>query len=303
MNPTDYDNTCTNPLALCKTTNKEQFWLDNPAELYNHYTNFIPKYEMTRNQQLNAITRFCIYMIILLLIFNRGEYILILPISVLIIVVLFKKLHTTDVFGQNKELDKILDIRKSKEDFDKYLKSKEYAQDGDVVYKTSVEMQKEEDDAKGYIVEAGYYDSDNKLHIGKIEKPSNYLRNNTKNLYTVDELKDYEKNTCRKPTVDNPFMNPSITEYGNGDPPAACNSNDDEIKESIKVNFDHQLFRNVGDVWERENSQRQFYTMPNTAIPNNQVEFAKWLYKLPASSNCKEEGNCLRYDDLRIRTR
>lgn len=300
---TSYTNTCDNPLALCKTSNKEQFWLDDPSELYKHYTNFMPKYEMTRNQQLNAVTRLCIFMIIIILLFNRGEYILILPISILIIVILFKKFHSTDIYGQNKELNKVLLIRQTKEDQLNSLKKKEYAQDGDIKLKTPLEMEEELNKNKNYTVETGYYDSDNVLHIGKKQNPSNYLREDTKSLYTVDELKDYEKNTCRRPTNDNPMMNPSATEFDAGDPPAACNADDDDIKESIKVNFNHQLFRNVDELWERENSQRQFYTMPNTSIPNNQVEFAKWLYKLPPSDNCKEDNNCLRYDDVRFRTR
>src|SRR5690242_12724170 len=91
-----YSNSCGDPLELCKISDKEQFWLDDPTELYknDNYMKFVPKYEMTRNQQLNAITRFCIYMIIIILAFNRGEYLLILPISLLIIAILFKKFHT-----------------------------------------------------------------------------------------------------------------------------------------------------------------------------------------------------------------
>jgi len=299
---TTYDNTCNNPLALCKTSDKEQFWLDNPSELLQHYTSFVPKYEMTRNQQLNAITRFCIYMIILILAFNRGEYVLILPISVLIMTVLFKKFHTTDIYGQSKELNKILTIRQNKEDHEEYLKQREYAQDGDPHLKTYQEMESEIEGQKNYTLKTGYYDSDNVLHMGGMEKPSNYLRDNPKSLYTIDELKDYEKNTCRKPTHDNPLMNPSVIEFGNGDPPAACNANDDEIKDNIKVNFDHKLFRNVDDLWERTNSQRQFYTVSNTAIPNNAVEFAHWLYG--GTKVCKtDQENCLRYDDVRFRSR
>lgn len=297
---TTYDNTCNDPLALCKTSDKEQFWLDDPRELYRHYTNFVPKYEMTRNQQLNAITRFCVFMIILILAFNRGEYVLILPISILIVTVLFKKFHTIDIYGREKELDKILSIRQDKEDYQEYLRQKEYAQDGDVHYKNPFVQEEKKD----YILKTGYYDSDNVLHLGEKQLPSNYMRgDNPKSLYTIDELKDYERNTCRKPTYDNPLMNPSVLEFQAGlDPPAACNANDDEIKDNIKVDFNHKLFRNVDDLWERENSQRQFYTMPNTAIPNNQTEVAKWLYSSP-NLICKEGGDCLRYDDVRIRSR
>ncbi|ARF09415.1 hypothetical protein Indivirus_1_38 [Indivirus ILV1] len=105
------------------------------------------------------------------------------------------------------------------------------------------------------------------------------------------------QNLCRKPTINNPFMNPAATEFGEYSLPAACNADDEDIKNDIKVNFNHELFRDVEDVFERKNSQRQFYTLPNTAVPNNQTEFANWLYKLPTSANCKEDTSaCLRYE-------
>ncbi|QKF93976.1 hypothetical protein QKU48_gp0518 [Fadolivirus algeromassiliense] len=301
-----YDNACNNPLALCKTTIKEQFWLDDPTELYknNNYTKFFPKYEMTRTQQLNAVTRFALYMIILILAFNRGETILVIPICILIVAVMIKKFNKDDLFGKEKEVDKILKIRQNKENYINTLKNKEYSHDGDKIYKTSIEMEEEDEQLKDYTLQSGSYDPDGKLNLGNKEKVNNYLRDSEPSLYSVDELIDYNKNTCRRPTPNNPFMNPAAVEFGNGDPPAACNAEDDEIKDNIKVNFNHQLFRDVDELWERENSQRQFYTIPNTAIPNNQKEFAEWLYKLPSSANCKEsQEGCLRYDPLRVRIR
>ena len=125
------------------------------------------------------------------------------------------------------------------------------------------------------------------------------METNEPNLYTVDELIDYQKNTCRKPTEQNPLMNPNVLEYNDGDPPVACNEDDDNIKDNINVSFNHGLFRDLDDLYERKISQRQFYTIPNTAVPNNQTEFAKWLYKLPDSAVCKVTGNnCLRYRNL-----
>lgn len=307
-NKLSYNNSCQAELALCKVTNKEKFWLDDPTELYKNgnYTKFIPQYEMTRNQQLNSITRFCIYMVILILAFNRGESLLVIPILIVIAIILIKKFQKDDNLDNNqdkkKELEKIIRIRKDKEDAIEQLKTIEYAQDDDPKLKSTLEMDIEAEKAKGYTIKSGVYDSNNNLTIGAKERPSDYLRKNVKNYYTVDEMIDYEKNTCRRPTRDNPLMNPAATEYGKQDVPSACNATDDDIKESIKVNFNHDLFRDVDELWERSNSQRQFYTMPNTAIPNNQKEFAEWLYKLPG--NCKDDTtNCLRYDPLSERIR
>ena len=300
----EYNNTCANPLALCDTSDKEQFWLDDPTELYKDgkYTKFIPMYKMTRNQQLNTIARFSLYMIIIILFFNRGETLLILPITLLLLTVLFKKFKILDSESGEKEIDRILDIRQEDKDRLEELKKREYVYDGEKKYKTYEEMSEEEEKRKGYKLEAGIYDSDNELHIGPKEKPSNKLKIDEPSLYTIDEMMDYEKNTCRRPTNDNPMMNPHALEFGNGDPPAACNANDEDIKDNMKVTFNHDLFRDVDELWERENSQRQFYTMPNTAIPNNQTEFAKFLYHTK-NRNCKTDSQCLRYDDLRFRIR
>lgn len=110
----------------------------------------------------------------------------------------------------------------------------------------------------------------------------------------------YSNETCRMPTVNNPLMNSQMTDYNIYDVPSACNADDEDIQENIKVNFDHNLFSTTADVFERKNAERQFYTTPNTAVPNNQTEFAMWLYKLPDSAICKgDQSACLRYDDLR----
>ena len=50
----------------------------------------------------------------------------------------------------------------------------------------------------------------------------------------------------------------------------------------------------MSDIFGKNNSQRQFYTMPVTTIPNNQTQFANWLYK--TEPTCKENNgeSCLR---------
>ena len=111
---------------------------------------------------------------------------------------------------------------------------------------------------------------------------------------------------CTAPTLDNPFMNPTMKDYMNVDEsgkivdrPAACDANEPDVKKSIDDNFNNNLYRDIDDVFGKMNSQRQFYTVPSTTIPNKQDEFAKWLYKTP--STCKEDQNCLRYEDLRAK--
>lgn len=110
---------------------------------------------------------------------------------------------------------------------------------------------------------------------------------------------------CTLPTIDNPFMNTTMKDYLNTDTngtikdrPVACNLNEPDVKKQADDYFNNNLYMDVDDVFGKMNSQRQFYTMPSTTIPNKQDEFAKWLYKSPQT--CKENQDfCLKYEDLR----
>jgi hypothetical protein len=95
---------------------------------------------------------------------------------------------------------------------------------------------------------------------------------------------------CRVPNKDNPFMNPSLHDYGsNQSPPKSCPSyNNVGVQRRVEELFNKDLYRDVTDVFGKQNSQRQFYTVPGSQIPNDQGSFAQWLYGTPPS--CKE-GN------------
>lgn len=275
---------------------REEFWMDDFKELYKNgnYFRFFPKYRSSRIEQLNAITRFCIYLILLILMFKRNEQWLYLPVTLIVMVVIFYNINKNDDSWKKKELDKILSIRKKDREDMKQETERQLKHDGEEEY----DLDSGEDYEQNYDLEAGYIDSDGNIIAGEKTEPPKYDPDPDGSLFTVDEIQEFKANTCRKPTKENPFMNPSILDYNTEDPPAACNVDDDYINDSMNVNFNHDLFRNVDDLWERENSQRQFYTVPNSTIPNNQTDFAKWLYKV--DKTCKEDQvKCLRYEDLR----
>ncbi len=92
---------------------------------------------------------------------------------------------------------------------------------------------------------------------------------------------------CIKPNINNPFMNYNIIS-DKKNRAEACKSWDNiKIKKDIKNNFNFNLYRDVSDLYEKGNSQRQFYTMPSTTMPNKQTEFAKWCYN--TGPTCKED--------------
>lgn len=95
----------------------------------------------------------------------------------------------------------------------------------------------------------------------------------------------YQKQQCKRSTPQNPFANFLLTDDPLGPPACAY----DEHKESIRENFNRSLFMNAEDLWERQNSQRQFYTLPNSQkIPDTKA-FAEFLSGGPSRPTCKTD--------------
>lgn len=90
-----------------------------------------------------------------------------------------------------------------------------------------------------------------------------------------------------KPTVNNPFMNINLITDDRTRTPATPSWNDDSVMKDIEDKFNYNLYRDTGDLYGKNNSQREFYTAPCTTIPNNQTQFAKWLYQ--TGPTCKEK--------------
>lgn len=95
-----------------------------------------------------------------------------------------------------------------------------------------------------------------------------------------------DMNRCVKPTVDNPFMNALV--FDPRDRPEACDIDTPERAREVEKLFNTGLYRSASDIFNKNNSQREFYVMPCTTFPNDQTGFAQWLYGTPPT--CKE-GN------------
>ena len=110
-----------------------------------------------------------------------------------------------------------------------------------------------------------------------------YVINNNY-LTKVDTFFQKYNDERTKPTFNNPFMNPNlITDERTRQ--SACKPTED-IKEEIEDKFNTNLYRDVGDVYNKSHGQLNFHTVPSTTIPNEQTKFAKWLYK--TGPTCKE---------------
>jgi len=93
-----------------------------------------------------------------------------------------------------------------------------------------------------------------------------------------------------RPTARNPFMNVLMDEltYNPNRPEA------DAIMHPLNQIVLDDYFRvqwnsDPTDVFGKSQSQRQFYTMPSSSIPNDQESYQNWLYLIPGKT-CKEGG-------------
>jgi len=261
--------------------NKYTFWLNDFSVLYKNgnYLRFFPTSDMSRVEQMNAVTRLCLYVIILLVGFQKTENWIQIPIIIMVFVLILYYIFEFDKEGKVRELFRM----NKREDLNNMSKdtTSNHGDDDDAIYN----------------IESGYIDPDNNYKIGPYYGSQNPSQSIEPRL-SMDQQNEYKNASCKRPTPNNPYMNPDVSEFDQYDPPKACNVDDNDIKEKARLSFNDNLFRDVSDVFEIQNSQRQFYTVPQMNPPD-QTAFANWLYR-QTGSICKVNlANCLRYEDLR----
>lgn len=93
---------------------------------------------------------------------------------------------------------------------------------------------------------------------------------------------------CTLSTPNNPFANMLLSDLAsNPGRPPACKY--DQHKDLIRHNFNRGLVRNAYDVYEKENSQRQWMTMPVTTSAPDTIAFAQFCYGNAGRPTCKED--------------
>jgi len=107
--------------------------------------------------------------------------------------------------------------------------------------------------------------------------------------------KNLNPNECQKPTKDNPFMNYTVDDLlTNPDRPVGCKY--DNVKDKMRKEFRSNIYTDSSDIWGKFISDRNYYTMPNTQLINDQTGFALWCFG--NSGECKSNGtNCLKQRD------
>lgn len=98
------------------------------------------------------------------------------------------------------------------------------------------------------------------------------------------------------PSASNPFMNVMLSDYiQNPDKKPAADVDNPHVRKEIERHFNQGLNRDIDDIWQKENSQRQYYTMPSTTIPNDRSSFMNWCFSTPYSCKDGNIANCI-YD-------
>ncbi len=112
--------------------------------------------------------------------------------------------------------------------------------------------------------------------------------NSKESFESGDVIKDdiEQKVAYTMPTINNPFGNSSITDIIDNPerPPmedyASYNEKSLETREKIEDAFNYNLYKDLGDIYNKKHSQREFYTTPSRGtIPSDpDGKFKLWLY-------------------------
>lgn len=237
------------------------FWLNDVTVLYreNNHLNIVPTTNMTRIAQLNAMTRFCVYVVILFLLFDRPAEWLQFPFLFLLFIIILYNIQEIDEESKTKEYMRVLNR--------KYI-------DNDISSVNNLDDIDNFDDS-----------------LDSILNPNNKL--------DYDDYLKLKKITEKIPTKNNPFMNTLVSDLNKTQDnkqlmsiPLASNVDDSDINnnadqnENIDEKFNEDLYKDVEDLFDKKNSQRQFYTVANQQ-PEDQENFARWAYGFPKT--CKED--------------
>ena len=162
----------------------QTFWINNPIILADKYFIILPTTSMSRIEQMNTITRFLIYFLILCIIFNANDNLILYIIIAIVMIIIFYFVYKTDPIGIKKDL-----ITENESDVEKFTNLNQCKNCNDNVINQYVNniydnaknqiLKGTATSDKNLVVESGYIDFDGNYKIG----PD----------YSEINLKEYEK--------------------------------------------------------------------------------------------------------------
>ena len=263
-------------------SNKDTFWFKNIEILFKRdkLDKFLPTNDMSYIQKSNSIVRLSIYVGVILSVLYKNYLYLYIPISIMAftyIMFLLKKV--------NKETDNNIK---------------------NILNTTNQNNLKDNDIMKSHL---NLIDPNSLDNLNDNNNQNNQNNNNIQNNQNNGEgFKDIYNDSLNqrhqhhsihhqkpvRPTVDNPFMNPSPIAPRDIGPPSAPLS--DKTEKIISSKFNTNIFKDANDIFNHGNGYRQFYTVPGNTFPNNRDTFMKWCYSRPKA--CKEGNGKQCYDNM-----
>jgi len=138
-----------------------------------------------------------------------------------------------------------------------------------------------------------YHYQTNKIRMYEKELSGNEIKEGFEEIKTKEELNKHISDEYVKPTKANPFSNVLMNEYTDDPtrkaaPPSFNPVVMDDITNNVKKmvqsenptihNTSKQLFGDLYNQFDLDQSNRSFFSNPNTKIPNDQGSFADFLY-------------------------
>ena len=203
-----------------------EFWINNPKILITDFREYIPNSDMSYPRQLNAVTRFVLYICLIGLILFRTCKFIFVGIGLIIIIIVMYKMHIKEHFTNVSAYN------------DTFCKPNEFKQVSPIV-------------------------------------------------------------DIVKPNINNPYMNLSVNTISSGD--KKYPQIDDYLyKEMDKLNNSTLLKNgiiNTNDVYNANNSIRQFIVQPKSTHTNSYGSYLKFLYPDKNTNMCKEGTNHIKCTD------
>ncbi len=143
-----------------------------------------------------------------------------------------------------------------------------------------------------------FYTNNRENFTGNIEKNEDSNNNadseneNENGNENENETKNESVN-CDEPKCENLFMNVLPTDDFTKKKPACSYTK--EISQKVNKGFYSKFKKDVNTFYNQDFGMRQFYSMPNTQVPNDQGTFAKWLYNTPVSCSTGDNNILKQY--------
>ena len=245
-----------------KNMREIDIWVNNPTVLLDKNTLFEiwPTQQMCYERKINAMSRLIILLTILGFILTRSVKIIVVGFITLIVIYLF---YYQNWYKYNKN-------------------NKESFTSGD-------------DSGSDYtpIINVNIPNTNDSYNLESESNNQTSNTNNNNNNQDGTPLKDFVKDNYQRGTKTNPLGNVLLTDImDNPDRLSASPSFNPSVSNDIRNNVkkmvqmlnpgikcsDKQLFNNLYDNFDLDQSNRAFNATANTRVTNDQGAFAKWLY-------------------------